>query len=352
MPHLYGKHYTRAEFLAHVGKVEQAASITAFDFTQGPERGTRGLAVRNAAGLEFTVHPDRCLDIGAASFGGKPLAWTSATGFPARDFYEPEERGWLRTFGGGLVATCGLTNVGPPTNDDWGKTGQHGRIGHLPAFDVACGGQWSGDDYALTMTGQVRETRVFGENLLLRRTITVPLDSPRLFLTDTVTNEGDAPVPLMLLYHCNLGFPLLSAAAFVDGDFSQIVPRDADAEDGKERALLFDPPTAQYREKVYWLHANPQPSGRASVSLVNPDTDLCLSLAYDTAALPCLAQWKQMGQGAYTVGLEPGNVYPLGRAHYLNQGTLPMLAPGETRTFALDFAAGPASSVPASDRVK
>jgi len=342
MPHLYGKQYTRAEFLAHMGTGEQAASITPVDFTQGPERGTRGLVVRNAAGLEFTVHPDRCLDIGAARFEGKPLAWTSATGFVGHGFYEPDAQGWLRTFGGGLVATCGLTNVGPPTDDALGKTGQHGRIGHLPAFDVSHGGRWSGDEYALTITGQVRETRVFGENLLLQRTITVPVGSPRLTLTDTVTNEGDTPAPLMLLYHCNLGFPLLSAAAFVDGDFSAITPRDADAEIGKERALFFDPPTPGYREKVYWLQPKPQSDGRASLSLVNPDLNLRLTLACDAAALPCLAQWKQMGQGTYTVGFEPGNVHPLGRAHYLAQGTLPMLAPSEARTFALEFTVGPA----------
>ncbi len=337
MPQLYGKQYTRAEFLAHMGTVEQAASVVPFDFTQGPERGMRGLTVRNAAGLEFTVHPDRCLDIGAARFEGKPLAWASATGYAGQGNYEPEAQGWLRTFGGGLVATCGLTNVGPPTDDALGRTGQHGRIGHLPAFDVSHGGQWSGDDYAIIITGKVRETRVFAENLLLQRTITVPLDSARLLLADTVTNEGDAPAPLMLLYHCNLGFPLLSAAASVDGDFSQIIPRDAEAEDGKERALGFDPPTAGYREKVYWLSPQPQSDGRASVSLVNPDTRLRLTLAYDLDALPCLTQWKQMGQGTYTVGFEPGNVYPLGRAHYLAEGTLPLLAPGETRTFSLDF---------------
>jgi len=329
MPQVYGKQYMRAEFLAHMGTVAQAASVVPFEFTQGPERGTRGLTVRNAAGLEFTVHPDRCLDIGAARFEGKPLAWTSAT------------QGWLRTFGGGLVATCGLTNVGPPTDDALGKTGQHGRIGHLPAFQVCHSGQWSGDDYAITITGKVRETRVFAENLLLERTIAVPVGSARLTVTDTVTNEGDAPAPLMLLYHCNLGFPLLSAAAFVDGDFSQITPRDAEAKEGRERALFFDPPTARYREKVYWLEPKPQSDGRASLSLVNPETHLRLTLAYDLGALPCLAQWKQLGQGTYTVGFEPGNVYPLGRAHYIAQGTLPMLAPGETRTFALDFSVEP-----------
>ena len=88
---------------------------------------------RPGAGLEFDVHPDRALDIGAATFDGVPLAWLSSTGISAPSRYEHEGPGWLRTFGGGLLTTCGLDSFGPPADDEDGVAGMHGRIGTVPA---------------------------------------------------------------------------------------------------------------------------------------------------------------------------------------------------------------------------
>ncbi len=339
MASLFGQDYTKSELLAHVGKMNQIASVTPFEFTDGFERGSRGLFVENAAGLRFTVMPDRCLDIGSASYRGIPLAWTSSTSFPNPSFYEPDGLGWLRSFGGGLVATCGLTNVGPPTDDKFGQTGQHGRIGNTPAFEVQHGGYWDEqDNYNLVIAGKVREAKIFSENLLLERTIVVPLDKAILQIEDIVTNEGDQPSPLMLLYHCNLGFPLLSADAHLEGDFQSITPRDAEAEQGKENALSFDSPITGYKEKCYWLDPVVESDGKSSVSLVNPTAGLRLTLRYDKSQMPHLTEWKQMGQGTYALGLEPGNVLPLGRAHYIEQNELSMIQPGESRTFSFEIA--------------
>lgn len=337
MPKLWNQNYSRAQILENVGQISQLASITPFDFTDGPERGTRGLLMRNASGLCLTVHPDRCLDIGEATFNGMPLAWTSATGFPHPAFYEPPGMGWLRSFGGGLVATCGLTNVGAPSDDIYGHAGQHGRIGNTPAYDVSHGGHWHDDQYVLGITGKVREARVFGENLVLTRTLAMDLSEPVFLLQDTVTNEGHEPAPLMLLYHCNFGFPLLSPNTRLDG-IASATPRDSEAADGQERALMFEAPTPGYKEKCYWLAPHLDGEGKVTVSLRNPDLNLRLSLRYDPSELPCLTEWKQMGQGTYTVGLEPGNVLPLGRSHYLEQNELPLIAPGESRQFSLEMA--------------
>ncbi len=141
----------------------------------------------------------------------------------------------------------------------------------------------------------------------------------------------------MLLYHCNFGFPLLSPDARIEGSFASITPRDAEAADGQENALVFDPPTPGYKEKVFWLDPVSDVKGNVTVSLLNAPLGLRVSLEYDKAQLPCLTQWKQMGQGTYVVGLEPGNVHPLGRKQYLEQGALPTIAPGERRKFGLKF---------------
>ena len=48
------------------------------------------------------------------------------------------------------------------------------------------------------------------ENLVLRRCISTNLGSNRIRIEDIITNEGFDPAPHMLLYHFNLGFPLVS----------------------------------------------------------------------------------------------------------------------------------------------
>lgn len=332
---------TKSETLAYVGQISQLARALPFEFTDGVERGTRGILLQNAAGLSLTVHPDRCLDIGAASYNGVALAWTSAQGFGPPSALEPDAKNWLRSFGGGLVATCGLMNAGAPTDDAWGKVGLHGRIGHAPASDVTYGGKWNGDEYELVVTGTMREAVVFGEHYVLRRTLTMPMHSAKFTLEDVVTSEGHEPTPLLLLYHCNFGYPLLSETARIEGDFASVTPRDAEAEEGKEHALTFDAPTPGYKEKVYWLDPKAGDDGKVAVSLVNPAVNMRATLTYDKTELPCLTEWKQMGQGVYTVGLEPANVLPTGRASYLERGDCPMLAPGESRRFAFEISVSP-----------
>src|SRR5262249_46807198 len=155
---------------------------------------------------------DRALDISACSFKGMPLAWRSSVGDVHPAYYDPKGTGWLRSFPGGLLATCGLDQFGAPASDGGEDFGIHGRVGNLPARYVSYRAYWQGDEYEMEITGEVRQTRVFGENIVLRRRIATRLGSNQIQISDSVTNEGFSPQPHMILYHFNLGFPLLSPA--------------------------------------------------------------------------------------------------------------------------------------------
>ena len=85
----------------------------------------------------------------------------------------------------------------------------HGRINHLPAEHVAARTVWDGDSCTFEMSGTISEAQMFGENLELERTLRVELGANTLLLRDIVTNNGGTRRPHMLLYHCNMGFPLL-----------------------------------------------------------------------------------------------------------------------------------------------
>jgi hypothetical protein len=330
MAKIYGSELSRRALAARVGDPIQVLGIERFTYDEGVEDGVRAARVRTGGGLDFTVLLSRGMDIGAASLHGVPLAWVSATGWAHPHSFVPEWRGWLQTFHGGLLTGCGLTNAGAANIDGDESLGIHGRLSHLPAGETATKTVWDGDEATLIVEGTMREASVFGENLRLHRRISAPAGGARLSITDTVTNEGFNDSPLMLLYHLNFGWPLVTEGTkIILPPGSTTTPRDAVAEAGIEGCLTLDAPTPGYSEQCFF-HEIPEED--IAVKMENPD-GLSVTLAYKRSELPHLTQWKMMGQGEYVCGIEPANCKVFGRAAEREAGRLQTIAPGETRTF-------------------
>jgi hypothetical protein len=137
----------------------------------------------------------------------------------------------------------------------------------------------------------------------------------------------------MILYHFNFGWPLLSEHARLGIPSVEVIAQRPEAEHDAWTELA--PPQRGYRERVY-LHR--LRDGRAHVTLENPKIGLGVSIGFDSAALPALAQWKMLGEGEYVLGLEPTNVEHLsGRPSARAAGVLPMLAPGQSVTYELEI---------------
>jgi len=327
--------------LRRVGHMDQLAGIRLVEALDGMGRGNRIFEVWTGAGLFFHVMADRAMDISICRYKGISLAWLSTVGEANPTYYEPEGLGWLRTFPGGLLATCGLDQFGAPSNDAGEALGLHGRVSNLPAHSVGHRTYWSASAgseryYELEITGEVRQTRVFGENLVLRRRITSRLGSNTIQLHDTVTNEGFAPHPHMILYHFNLGFPLISEDAILQLETTESIARDPDAEAGFAEWKQLQPPTPGYREQVFRHVPVTDDAGMACVEVKNSRLGLGLRISYDSSHLPYLFQWKMMGEGMYVLGIEPANCGVIqGRAMARDQEDLPLLAPGESRDYAL-----------------
>ena len=117
MPTLDGNEYSRDELLRKVGRLEQVAGVRLVTLGDAVERGVRVLEFRTGSGFEFDVLVDRAFDIGRCEQGGRPLAWTSRAGFAGPWFYEPSGLGFLRSFGAGLLTTCGLDHAFFPAED-------------------------------------------------------------------------------------------------------------------------------------------------------------------------------------------------------------------------------------------
>jgi hypothetical protein len=330
----WGEAYDRINLLRRVGDMRQIAGARPFEWVDGSERGTRGIRLYNAAGLDLDVITDRGMSIGRLTSGGVPLAYTSAVGASHPAFSEPYGKGWLNTWPAGFLTTCGLTQVGSPGRDGEAELGLHGRAAGLPAREVSYGGEWAGDDYRVWVQGTVVETAVFGDHLALTRKIWISLAEPVLHIEDSVENRGFSPAPHMFLQHMNLGYPLVQAGSRLHLPTHTTQPRDEDARLGLDRYDEFTEPQAGYREQVFYHDLAPDAQGQVSVALKSP-SGLGVHLTYDRSQYPVLAEWKMMGEGLYVVGLEPANCHVGGRLQERESGTLQILAPQEIRRYIL-----------------
>lgn len=337
MPNLFNKPYPKKKLMQYIGNISQAGGLKHYELASGPGKGVGAVDFKTGTGFEFTILLDRGMDISEARYNGQSLCWQSSNGVVSPHFFDPKGRGWLKSFFGGLMITCGLSNVGIPCQDGDEEYGLHGRYTSLPASNIEIEQKWENDTFGMKVEGQIRETSVFGPNLVLTREISAKLGENRLVIHDIIENQGYTKTPIMILYHCNFGFPLLDENAILISPTKKLIPRDADAEQGKEDYYKFQPPTKGYREKCYTHEMQPDKAGFVNLALANKKRGLGIYMKYQKKQLPWLTQWKMMGQGIYACGLEPGNCGVLGRVKEREAGTLEFLNPGEIKETQLEI---------------
>lgn len=340
MARLFGRDYTRQQLLDRVGDISQIAGIREMRLAGGRQDGVEALEFRTGSGLCFLAVPGRSLDITTAEHKGRPLAWRSPAGETAGAFYEPEGEGWIRSLAGGLLATCGLTQVGAPCEDNGESLGLHGRVSHTPATNVWSDSAWDGDEFRMWASGKVRDYCFKGENLLLSRKISAVLGQSKLWVDDTVTNEGPNSTPHMILYHINAGFPIVDAGSELITTGRSVQPADADAEVDKEHYYLCEPPTPGWVDRCYYHEMDADQDGWACAAVINRDCDggsLGIYVKYRPSELPMFTQWKRNAVREYVVGMEPANCGIQGRSAERANGTLQFLEPGESRRYHLEL---------------
>jgi len=346
MPELYGSSYPRGELLRRVGRLEQAAGARLVTLGDGAERGVRVVEFRTGTGFEFDVVVDRGLDIGRCEQSGRALGWISPTGFPGPWFYEHDGLGFLRGFGGGLLTTCGLDHAFSPAEDTAAQFhypakptetyGLHGRISNRPARLTGYGERWDGDDCVLYVEGEVLQAAVFGEQLLLRRRIEARVGESRLQIHDEVVNVGHDPTPHMLLYHVNVGWPVVDDGSELIAPMLAVTARGDYPVDGYDRLHA---PASGYVEQVFEHELAAGADGRVSVAVVNRALELGAYQVFRQDQLPHHFIWRMLGEGTYVVGIEPSTNSPAGRLAARETGELISLAAGESRFYELELGA-------------
>jgi hypothetical protein len=240
----------------------------------GSEEGVRMIEVRTGTGFRFHVLASRGMDLSFAEYKGIPLSWRSCTGDVSPAFYEPQGDGWHRMFSGGMVITCGLTNVGAPCKDQGEELGRHGRISATPAESVFADGRWEGDDYTLTVQGKMRQAAFWGENLSLTRKISTRLGTSMFRIEDVVENHDFSATPLMFLYHVNIGFPLLSEESTLHLPVKKTVPMDASID--PETFDQLHPPKPEVSSQVFYHEVASDREAKVLAALINEKLSLGL----------------------------------------------------------------------------
>ena len=323
--------------MRRVGDISQLGGIEMVELDDGPERGNRAANFRTGTGLEFTVLPDRGMDIANASLNGLPFGWISPTGRTSPYFYDPEGLEWLRGFYGGLMVTCGLTHLGAPCTDEGEDLGLHGRYSNIPARRLSVQEGWDGDEYEMRLRGTISEAKVFQPTIKLEREIGARLGKSGLWVRDRVTNAGFERSPHMILYHMNIGFPVVDEGSRLVYSSKEVKPRDQDAQEGIDKYMVFSHPVEGYREQVFYHDPVPDGEGNVNVGIVNEAQKVGIKISYPKEHLPRLVEWKMMGESTYVVGIEPSNCWVEGRAKDRERGILQYLEPGESRDYHLNI---------------
>ncbi len=338
--YIFGKNYKKEELVKKIGNISQLGALKDYQFSDGLRKGVRALDLKSPSGLDLTVVADRGLDISYMSYKSVPVSWRSAVPETSPAFFESRGLEFLKTFYGGLLTTCGLTYMGAPSVDQGEELGLHGRISNLSAESVCADGEWVQDDYRMVVRGKVREASVFGPKLQLSRKISTWMSSPMVTIEDEVENIGSQTYPLMVLYHINIGFPILDNSAELIEPKAKVWARDEEAEKGKKDFNRFCEPVKGYSEQVFFHDIKEDGRGFGNAAIINPDFDrgrgLGVAVRFKKDSLPNLAQWKMMGEGEYVCGLEPTNSWPRGRDVERKEGTLKFIEPGQKVKYRID----------------
>lgn len=305
------------DLLKRVGHPEQLCGVREARLTRGPGEGVAVAEFHNAAGLRFTVTPDRCMDLYDLSYRGVNLSFLSRNGLRSPHSYSPMEGEFFHNWGGGMMATCGLDNVGGNCVD--GATYPiHGRVSAVPAQQFGVHAGWEGEDYVLEAKGEMHQTRLYGAHLSLERTIRTTMNAKSLTIRDRITNLDAKDEPMMVLYHCNFGYPLLDEGAQVLISPCRMDPLTDISTDPAHMMTPID----GRDEECYLGHTTGE---RCVGMLYNPKLELAGYVAFDTATLPRFLEWKMMKTHDYVLALEPCNTWAIPRDAAIRENKIAMV---------------------------
>ncbi|MCH4191108.1 MAG: aldose 1-epimerase family protein [Butyrivibrio sp.] len=312
----------------YIGHPSQISGVEEHLLVGGRGNGMRIYEINNGKGMFLTVSPDRNGDITRLRYRGHNLSYMSPCGYVAPSYYDSRGTNWLKSFTAGFLTTCGLQAVGNPCTDEGEELPLHGSISNQPSEHS----WWEETDEQITVHTTTRDEQIFGRKLVLERSLEISKMENLFEINDTIRNTGDRREPVEVLYHMNIGYPLLSEKSILKIPSETVLPRDEHAEADIENWMHMEEPQKNFRERCYY-HKFADERGRASIE--QPEIGTGLDISFDASVLDGFVEWKMMGVRDYVLGLECGNCYPDGRDVMRKMGMLKVLDPGRELHYAV-----------------
>ncbi|MBP5543178.1 MAG: DUF4432 family protein [Kiritimatiellae bacterium] len=267
--------------LAKIGSAEQLCMAQRVQITDGRGNGARQIYVANGK-LNFVLSESNALDILRLWHEGTNVGFVSKNGL----YTAPAD--FLGSFPAGMLYTCGLDAIG-------GIEGHpiHGRLHSIPA-EIR---ELKADESDVKVVAEIRDTALFGQNLVMTRTVTAAAGASEIRIDDVIENRAFRKEKYCLLYHVNVGYPFVDEGARIVGDFIESKPRTPWAEHERATMLKVEPPADNMEETCYFHLTK---DGRMSIE--NKALGKRFTVESD---LRKFVQWKSRASGDYVIGLEP-----------------------------------------------
>lgn len=278
------KHIVRYAMDGRISNFEQIASVRRYTLSEGRSKGLEVIDCDNGK-LRFLLNVSKACDIMNVYYKGQNVSFISKNGFTKREIP------FINRFEGGMLYTCGLDSVGAREGYDL-----HGTLHNIPAEIVRA----ECNEKGIVIEAIVRDTALFGQSLVLKRRITSEIGSDLMRLEDTLINESFRDQDYCLLYHINIGYPMLDEGAKVVADIEKITPRTEWSDKHKVALCDMSSSVDNMEETCYFLKL-----GKPEVSLLNEKLGRRLTVSYSQESLPCFIEWKSMASGDYALGFEP-----------------------------------------------
>ena len=333
---LIDKNYSKKDLKTYFGDCSSVAGIRRYSLLEGKSKGCNIIEIATGSGLVFEINETRGMDLGRCSYKSVPIAYQGYNREVHSNYYEAFADGWLRNFAGGLLVTCGLKSIGTPEEDKGEILPLHGRISNTPAERVNIEEYWEDENLYFKVSGKIRESKALNYNLELQRTIFVKAGTNKIILDDVVENAGFNEEEFMLLYHFNIGHPILDKTARLLTHSKEVFPRDKDAENQSEPYDCYLSPTKDYNDIVYY-HDLEDDNDVCTVAIINEEIAMGITLKFNKSQLDCFTQWKFTGLGNYVAGIEPGNARVNGRSIERKEGRLKTIKSNEAKHFRIEI---------------
>ena len=293
--------------------------------------------------LSIKILPGRGMGIWKGICDGVPLGWESPVRGPVHPSNVELERrgglGWLDGFDE-LLCRCGLAFNGPPGKDATGyPLTLHGRIANLPATALKI--IHHEEQNRLILEGTVVESSLFDSRLVLKTRYSLEAGSRILAIEDQVSNLSSTKAEMQLLYHLNIGRPILEKGAKLHLSVKEMSPQTPQAAAAIGDWETYKGPQSGFKEEVFLFRLFGDETGRTTALLAHPEGKLGFAVRFPLKDLPCFTIWKQTGavEDAFVTGLEPATGFPNFKDFERDSGRVVNLAPGEEWSAAWELEA-------------